>query len=52
VFGASCRENDVLYQGLLPPTRVGDHLVFYAAGAYNSTLSPDFIFESPPVLFA
>jgi diaminopimelate decarboxylase len=52
VFGASCRENDVLYRGLLPPSAPGDYLVFYAAGAYNSTLSPAFIFETPPVVFA
>ena len=52
VFGASCRENDVLYRGLLPGAATGDYLVFYAAGAYNSTLSPAFIFETPPVVFA
>ncbi len=52
VFGASCRENDILYRGLLPRPAVGDLLVFYAAGAYNSTLSPAFIFDAPPVVFS
>jgi diaminopimelate decarboxylase len=52
VFGASCRENDILYRGLLPRTAPGDLLVFYAAGAYNSTLGPSFIFDAPPVVFA
>jgi diaminopimelate decarboxylase len=52
VFGPSCRENDILYSGSLPPATPGDYLVFYAAGAYNSNLSPDFIFESPPVVFS
>ena len=52
VFGASCRENDILYRGLLPRAATGDYLVFYAAGAYNSTLSPAFIFENAPVVFA
>ena len=52
VFGASCRENDILYRGLLPPAAGSDYLVFYAAGAYNSTLSPAFIFENAPVVFA
>ena len=52
VFGASCRENDVLYRGLLPRATAGEYLVFYAAGAYNSTLSPAFIFDTPPVVFA
>lgn len=51
VFGVSCRENDILYRGVLPAAEVGDYLVFYAAGAYNSTLSPAFIFETPPVVF-
>jgi len=52
IFGASCRENDVLYRGSLPRAAVGEYLVFYAAGAYNSTLSPAFIFDTPPVVFA
>ncbi len=52
VLGSSCRENDVLYSGPLPPAVRGDFLVFYAAGAYNSSLSPEFIFDAPPVLFA
>lgn len=52
IFGASCRENDILYRGLLPRAETGDYLIFYAAGAYNSTLSPAFIFESAPVVFA
>ena len=52
VFGASCRENDILYRGLLPAAAPGDLLVFYAAGAYNSTLGPSFIFDAPPVVFA
>jgi diaminopimelate decarboxylase len=51
VFGASCRENDIMYRGLLPPIAAGDYLVFYAAGAYNSSLSPAFIFDTPPVVF-
>ena len=37
--------------GPLPPIEVGDYLVHYAAGAYNWNLSPDFIFETPPVRF-
>lgn len=51
VYGSSCREDDVLYHGLLPRAEVGDYLVHYAAGAYNSNLSPDFIFDRPPTLF-
>jgi diaminopimelate decarboxylase len=41
-----------MYQGLLPAVHPDDYLVFYAVGAYNSTLSPEFIFEAPPFVFA
>ena len=47
IHGSTCRENDVLFDGLFPPTQPGDYLVHFAAGAYNSSLSPDFIFASP-----
>ena len=47
IHGATCRENDVLLKGPFPQVEVGDYLVTYAAGAYNSTLSPNFIFASP-----
>jgi hypothetical protein len=30
--------------------RIGDFLVYYAVGAYNANMGPDFIFESPPLL--
>jgi hypothetical protein len=39
----------VLHEGPLPKVRVGDFLVYYAVGAYNANLSPDFIFETPPL---
>jgi diaminopimelate decarboxylase len=51
VNGASCREDDELYEGPLAPVQVGDLLVHYAAGAYNANLSPDFIFETPGLVF-
>lgn len=47
VYGSSCREDDVLFEGPLAETAVGDLLVHYAAGAYNQNLSPGFIFETP-----
>ena len=47
IYGSTCRENDILYQGEFPATQPGDYLVHFAAGAYNSSLSPDFIFASP-----
>ena len=47
IHGVTCRENDQLYEGRFPVVSPGDLLVHFAAGAYNSNLSPDFIFASP-----
>lgn len=47
IYGSTCRENDILYEGPFVETRPGDYLAHYAAGAYNSNLSPNFIFEAP-----
>jgi diaminopimelate decarboxylase len=47
IYGSTCRENDLLYQGDFPRVARGDYLLHFAAGAYNSSLSPDFIFASP-----
>lgn len=47
IFGSTCRENDILYDGPFVETRPGDYLVHYAVGAYNANLGPDFIFEMP-----
>jgi diaminopimelate decarboxylase len=47
IYGSTCRENDILFEGEFPATQPGDYLVHFAAGAYNSSLSPDFIFASP-----
>jgi diaminopimelate decarboxylase len=47
IQGSTCRENDLLYEGTFPRLERGDYLVHFAAGAYNSSLSPDFIFAAP-----
>ena len=47
IHGSTCRENDVLYNGPFPTVQRGDYLMHFAAGAYNSSLSPDFIFAAP-----
>jgi diaminopimelate decarboxylase len=47
IYGSTCRENDVLFDGPFVETSPGDYLVHYAVGAYNANLSPDFIFEAP-----
>ncbi|MCA9215075.1 MAG: alanine racemase [Planctomycetales bacterium] len=47
IQGATCRENDLLYDGAFAEAQVGDYLIHFAAGAYNSNLSPNFIFAAP-----
>ena len=47
IYGSTCRENDVLYEGAFPKVAQGDYLIHFGVGAYNSSLSPDFIFPAP-----
>lgn len=47
VYGGSCREDDVLYEGALPRVNPGDLIVYYCAGAYNQSMGSDFIFGKP-----
>ena len=51
IFGCSCQEHDVLYQGKLPTVEIGDYIVFYAVGAYNQSMAPEFIFSKPATYF-
>lgn len=47
VYGSSCQEDDILYRGKLPITKLNDLLVFYCVGAYNQNMSNNFIFKKP-----
>ncbi len=47
IYGASCREDDVLFQGAIGRVAMGDLLVHFGVGAYNSSLNPPFIFPCP-----
>ncbi|MDH3380678.1 MAG: hypothetical protein OEQ39_27500 [Gammaproteobacteria bacterium] len=47
VYGATCRENDVLFDGEFARVKPGDVLIHFGVGAYNSSLSPSFIFDPP-----
>ena len=47
VYGATLREEDILYRGWLPELSPDDFLVFYSVGAYNQALASDFIYEKP-----
>jgi diaminopimelate decarboxylase len=50
IYGATCRENDVLFDGEFGRVIPGDFLIHFGVGAYNSSLSPAFIFD-PPSMF-
>lgn len=47
IYGASCREDDILYQGPLPKAKRKDYIVYYVTGAYNLSMNSDFIFDEP-----
>lgn len=51
IFGCTCQESDLLYQGMLPPLLPKDFIIFFAVGAYNLNQSPDFIFKKPISVF-
>jgi diaminopimelate decarboxylase len=51
IYGASCREDDVLFQGELARVATGDYLVHFGVGAYNSSINPAFIFPCPGLRF-
>jgi diaminopimelate decarboxylase len=51
IYGASCREDDVLFQGTMERIATGDLLVHFGVGAYNSSINPAFIFPCPTLRF-
>jgi diaminopimelate decarboxylase len=51
IYGASCREDDVLFQGEFARVATGDYLVHFGVGAYNSSINPAFIFPCPTLRF-
>jgi diaminopimelate decarboxylase len=51
IYGASCREDDVLFQGAIGRVATGDYLVHFGVGAYNSSINPAFIFPCPTLRF-
>ena len=51
IYGASCREDDVLFQGEMGRVVTGDYLVHFSVGAYNSSINPAFIFPCPILRF-
>ena len=51
IYGASCQENDLLYQGQLPQTNQNDYAVFFCTGAYNQSMASNFIFNKAKTFF-
>ena len=51
IFGSSCQEDDILYQGKLPMVKVDDLVIFYCVGAYNQNMNGDFIFQKTGYFF-
>lgn len=44
IEGATCREQDILHEGVIPSVRPGDIICYFAVGAYNQSLGSPFIF--------
>lgn len=51
VYGSSCQEHDIMYQGINNNSNIGDLIIFYAVGAYNQSMCPDFIYQKPNSYF-
>ncbi len=47
VYGSSCQEDDILYQGKLPKVSQKNLIIFYCVGAYNQNMTSNFIFRQP-----
>lgn len=46
IYGSTCKEDDILFQGFLPNMTINDHVIFYAVGAYNQSMqTSQFIFR-------
>lgn len=51
IYGGTCKEDDVLFEGRLPPIEVGNVIIYYCVGAYNQNMGSEFIFSVPTVHF-
>ena len=50
IYGASCQEDDVLFNGYLPKIHHQDYLIHLGVGAYNDSLGSNFIFNKPHLI--
>lgn len=51
IYGGSCQEDDILYQGQFPIIKINSPIVFYCVGAYNQNMCPNFIYSKPKTYF-
>lgn len=51
IYGCTCQESDLLYQGKLSGLTQGDYIVFFGVGAYNQSQAANFIFKKPKAIF-
>lgn len=51
IYGASCQEDDILFQGQLPLMKIDDFLIFKCVGAYNQNMNSNFIFSKAKHFF-
>lgn len=51
IYGCTCQESDLLFQGKIEPLAPGDYVVFFSVGAYNQSQSSNFIFNKPKSIF-
>lgn len=47
IYGSSCQEDDILYQGQLPILEDNSLVSFHCVGAYNQNMCNNFIFKKP-----
>lgn len=51
IYGSSCQEDDILYQGQFPIVEVNSPISFYCVGAYNQNMCANFIYTKPKTYF-
>lgn len=51
IYGGSCQEDDILYQGQFPIMKVNSLISFYCVGAYNQNMCTGFIYTKSKTYF-
>ena len=51
IYGASCQEDDLLFDSKSKQINIGNIIVFFYVGAYNQSMSSEFIYNKPKSVF-